>query len=120
MGICGIPLDVATITIAATILGVIVDDTVHTLFHLRRGLEQGLAPATAILEATRSTGRANAVGNGLLLAGFLVLTLASARSLVLVGGLSAVAIAFALLADLVVLPAVAVLVLRSARPGHSR
>jgi predicted RND superfamily exporter protein len=111
MGHAGIPLDVATITIAATILGVIVDDTVHTLFHLRRGLQQGLAPTAAILEASRSAGRANAFGNGLLLAGFLVLTLASARSLVLVGGLSA--LTFALVADLIVLPALASLVLHA-------
>lgn len=113
MGLVGIPLDVATITIAATILGVIVDDTVHTLFHLRRGLQRGLDPTSAILEASRSAGRANAFGNGLLLAGFLVLTLASARSLVLVGGLSALAVGFALVADLVVLPALAAVVLRA-------
>jgi predicted RND superfamily exporter protein len=92
---------------------VIVDDTVHTLFHLRRGLQQGLAPTAAILEASRSAGRANAFGNGLLLAGFLVLTLASARSLVLVGGLSALAVTFALVADLIVLPALASLVLHA-------
>ena len=112
MGFLSIPLDVASVTIAATILGVIVDDTVHTLFHLRRGLRAGLSPNEAIVRASTSAGRANAWGNGLLLAGFLVLTFASARSLVLVGGLSAVAVAIALIADLLVVPALAAVVLK--------
>jgi len=115
MGWRGIALDVATITIAATILGVVVDDTVHTLHHLRRTL--GVGPwsravvEAAVLDAARGVGRANLAGNALLAAGFLVLVAASAKSLVLVGGLSATAVLLALIADLVVLPALSSLVL---------
>ena len=117
MGWCGIALDVATITIAATILGVVVDDTVHSLHHLRRTL--GMGPwsrqvvEAAVLDVAHTVGRANLAGNALLAAGFLVLVAASAKSLVLVGGLSAAAVLLAVLADLLVLPALSSLLLSS-------
>lgn len=123
MGISGIALDVATITIAATILGVVVDDTVHTLHHLKHRLGPGpwgqADVDAAILDAARTVGRANLAGNGLLAAGFLVLVAASAKSLVLVGALSATAVVLALVADLVLLPALASLVLPSSSPSRS-
>ena len=126
MGFCGVALDVATITIAATILGVVVDDTVHTLHDVRTRLAwlpptddtPARAVDDAILQASRTVGRANLAGNGLLALGFLVLVAASARSLVLVGALSATAVLLALVADLVVLPALASLVLRAPSARH--
>jgi predicted RND superfamily exporter protein len=111
MGVAGIPLDVATITIAATILGVVVDDTVHTLHRLRHALPASGATSdqveAAVVAAARAAGRANLRGNLLLAASFSVLCAASARSLVLVGGLSCLAVLLALTADLFVLPALA-------------
>lgn len=123
MGWAGITLDVATVAIAATMFGVVVDDTVHTLFALRVGLSRlsPTAPARsvdeAIVAAVGHVGRAHLAGNLLLASSFLVLVAASARSLVVVGGLSAVAVLVAALAEVFVVPALAsVLLARGRRP----
>ncbi len=121
MGWAGITLDVATVTIAATILGVVVDDTVHTLFAVRTALLR-LPPAAepsriddAIVTAVGRVGRAHVAGNLLLASSFLVLVAASARSLVVVGGLSAVAVAVAAVAEVFVVPALASMLLARGR-----
>ena len=40
MGVLGIRLDVATVTIAAIVLGLVVDDTVQFLYRFRAGSRQ--------------------------------------------------------------------------------
>lgn len=114
----GIRLDVATMTVASTILGIVVDDTVHTLHRLRGGLREGLGLEDAIGRALRDAGVANLTSNLVLIAGFVVLAAAPVKTVSSVGVLSAIAIAAALATDVVLLPPLARIVFARARlPG---
>ena len=103
MGALGLPLDVATATVAALVLGVAVDDTVHLLAHV-----QTHAPALgmrgALLRSSRGAGRAVVLTSAVLALGFSVLLLASVQTVVAFGLLTALAAVAALVGDPVLLP----------------
>lgn len=111
----GIRLDVATMTVASTILGIVVDDTVHTLHRLKAALKVGLGLEEAIADALRHAGVANLTSNLVLIAGFAVLALAPVKTVSSVGVLSAIAIAAALATDVILLPPLARIVLAGGR-----
>jgi len=106
MGLAGVYLDMGTAMIAAVVLGIAVDDTVHLLTQYRRRRAGGLAPAPAIRAAVLHVGRAVVTTSLALSLGFFVLTLSSWESVASFGFLSGLAILVALVADLVILPAV--------------
>jgi len=108
MGLAGIRLDVATVTIAAIVLGLVVDDTTHFLYRFRESLRVSGDHEAAVRESLRTTGVAMATTSIVLVAGFSVLVLATVKSVAAFGLLIAVALASALLGDLVVLPALLV------------
>lgn len=126
MGLLGLNLDMITVMIAPMIIGIAVDDTVHFFLHFRQELyaqrpESGeagdaVAPYEAALHYTFER-----VGNALLFtsitltAGFSVFAFSRAGSMIHFGILSGVGIAAALLADLVLSPAL-LMVLRPFRP----
>jgi len=104
MGWLGTPLDVATVMVASVALGLAVDDTIHTLGHFRE-----LAPEHGRFEAVAATLERTApsyVLTGLILgAGFGVCALSDFGPTARFGVLSALAIALAVLGDLLLLPA---------------
>lgn len=105
MGWLDVPLDVGTAMVAAIVLGIAVDDSVH-LIGTYRGLRlQGEDPASAIRNAVRRVGRAVVTTSFALSIGFFTLMMSSWQSVASFGFLSGIAILGALLADLVVLPA---------------
>jgi uncharacterized protein len=106
MGHAGIRLDVATVTIAAAILGIVVDDTVHILYRLRSSLAASLSLKAAVQCTAQQTGVAICCTSLVFCAGFGVIATASVRSVSLVGLLTAIGVAGALLTDLLLLPAV--------------
>lgn len=108
MGATGIRLDVATVTIAALVLGLVVDDTTHFLFRFRRRLRSGLTHEEAVRETLQSTGVAMTTTSVVLIIGFSVLGLATVKSVAYFGLLSAAAMGSALVADLVLMPAILV------------
>jgi predicted RND superfamily exporter protein len=105
MGFAGIPLDIATVTIAATVLGVVVDDTVHVLYEFHQLIRRGMRLEAALEHVARGAASAVFSTTALLVAGFSVIAVSSVHSVAWVGLLSGVAILFALLADLFLLPA---------------
>ena len=105
MGAWGIYLDMGTAMVAAVVLGIAIDDTVHLLVQYQRRRDAGARPARAIQEAVRHVGRAVVTTSIALSLGFFVLTLSSWESVASFGFLSGVAILGAMVADLVVLPA---------------
>lgn len=105
MGLAGIPLDVATATIAAVILGLVVDDTVHILRPTRTASRATLADS--LLGSSHATGGTLLITSLILSAGFLVLGLAQISSIVWFGVLTSFAMAVAILTDLMLLPAMA-------------
>lgn len=105
MGAVGIRLDAATVTIAAVVLGLVVDDTVHFLHRLRTELPRHADPANAVRATLASAGHAIVTTSIIMTLGFSVFALSAIASLVQFGLLIALAMAIAVLTDLVLLPA---------------
>ena len=107
-GIWGIfvaELNMAVSMVSGMTLGIVVDDTVHFLSkYLRARREQGLDAAGAVRYAFTSVGRAILVTSFVLVAGFVVLAQSNFAMNSWMAGLTAIAIAMALLADFLLLP----------------
>ena len=112
MGMLGIRLDVATVTIAAIVLGLVVDDTIQLLYRLRHEESVHADPIVAIRAAVSGVGRPMAITTLVLGLGFSVLGFAAIKSVAWFGLLLAVAMVSALLGDLLVIPALLVLTSR--------
>jgi predicted RND superfamily exporter protein len=109
MGLVGIRLDVATVTVSAIMLGLIVDDTTQFLYRFRHELSRLGDHRAAVEAAIHGVGRALLSTTVVLSLGFLVLGLAQIRSVSWFGVLMSLAMVFALLGDLLMLPAMIVL-----------
>jgi predicted RND superfamily exporter protein len=105
MGLAGIPLDVASATIATVILGLVVDDTVHILKP-----SSGLGLNESLEAAAGRSGGTLLMTSVVLALGFLVLALADIRSVAWFGALTSFAVIVAIVTDLLLLPALATLV----------
>jgi hypothetical protein len=105
MAAAGLALDVGSAMVAAVILGIAVDDTIHLLEHFRRRRRDGQNEGAAMAEAVRHVGRALVTTSLALTLGFAALALSPWKSVASFGLVSAVAIAGALASCLVVLPA---------------
>jgi len=107
MGLVGINLDVGTVMIASISLGLVVDDSIHLLNRVQQGMAAAGGDVDRSLRAAiRSVGRPILVTSLVLAMGFWTLLFASFRPNIFFGLLSGVTIATALVADLVLLPAV--------------
>jgi predicted RND superfamily exporter protein len=98
------PLDIATATIGAIVLGIAVDDTIHFLFRYRTEREAGLSREEAVGRTYRETGRAVVFASMVLAIGFAVLATSSSQSIAYFGIVASLSIAGAMLADLFLLP----------------
>tara|TARA_R110002073_G_scaffold52118_13_gene136072 strand:- start:1917 stop:4277 length:2361 start_codon:yes stop_codon:yes gene_type:complete len=99
-------VDVAATIVTATSLGVVVDATVHFLSkYLRAQREKNLNTEDAVRYAFANVGVALFATSLILIAGFAVLTWSTFRLNASMGQLTALAIAAALLADFLLLPA---------------
>lgn len=109
MGWLGLPLDIATVMMASVVLGLAVDDSIHTLGHFRKW-----APvhgnAEAVRRTLRVTGPAYLLTGTILIAGFGVCALSDFAPISRFGGLSALGIGLALVGDVFLLPALLSLV----------
>ncbi len=105
MGWSGMTLDVGRAMIAAILIGIGVDDSVHILDDYRKRRRAGSPPRTSIRAAVLHTGRAVVTTSLALALGFLTLMASAWQSIASFGFLSAVAILGALVASLLVLPA---------------
>ena len=106
MGFAGIPLDIGTAMIAAVLLGIVVDDTIHFVSRFRR--ETDLSPGDIdgpVNKAVEGAGPAIVATSVILAAGFFILSLASVHSIANFGTLCGLAVLAALAADLLFLPA---------------
>lgn len=105
MGVLGIDLDPVTIIAGAIVIGISVDDTVHLLHAVYRDRPESDEVEARLLAVMREVGPALLLTTILVAAGFLsmiVFPLPGLRTLAL---LSAFAVVFALVADVVLLPA---------------
>lgn len=117
MGYIGIPLDMMTITIAAIVIGIGVDDAIHYLHRFKLELDSGQSAEKAVLATHASTGKALYFTSFTVIAGLSVLVLSRFMPTVYFGALAALAMAVALTANLSLLPALLVTVYKSRGAG---
>ncbi len=99
-------INMALATVVSMTLGIIVDDTIHFISRYRRGLAAGLSEQEAVGETFTTVGVAIVVTTVILTAGFLVLTFSPFVMNWGMGLVTAMTIVFALLTDLLLLPAI--------------
>ena len=105
-----IPLDMFTLLIGSIAIGLVVDDTIHFLHNFRRYyLESGDA-SKAVEETFFTTGKAMVITTIVLALGFYAYTMATMISVQNFGLLTASVIILALFADLLLAPALMMLV----------
>lgn len=107
MGWTGISINVGTVMVASVALGIALDDTIHFLsrfrVEFRRPGREGLEEA--IRETTTHAGKAMVFTTLINIAGFMVLIVSQFQPTREFGLLVSLTLAFALLGDLIVLPA---------------
>jgi predicted RND superfamily exporter protein len=105
MGVAGINLDLATATVATIALGIGVDDTIHILSYYQRERRScHSCYSEAIIKTQYHIGRIIVISSIVLCAGYLVLLLASIKTMVYFGMLTSVAVSAALIGDIILLP----------------
>jgi uncharacterized protein len=106
MGWLGFALDTNTVMIGPITIGIAVDDTIHYITRYRRELKVDGSSVEAMKRTLTSTGRALVSTSMILAFGFSITVLSPFRPQSVMGGLGAFTILVALVADLVLLPAV--------------
>ena len=111
----------ASATVSATALGIVVDDSVHLLTKYLRGRrEKGLTTDEAIRYALRTVGPAIMTTTLILATGFAVLAASTFKINAEMGLLTAMAIVLALLFDFLFLPALLMLGKKKTETGYAQ
>ncbi len=105
MGLFGIPLNSATALIAAVAIGIAVDDTIHFICEYQYQRFQGFPVTDAIQQTVINKGSPIITTSLIMSGGFGILLLASFVPTIQFGFLSALVMLFAVISDLLVLPA---------------
>jgi hypothetical protein len=105
MGWAGIPLDTSTIMIASVTIGIAVDDTIHFITWFRRNRLNGMDTESAIKKTFMDTGKPIIMTSVVLCIAYFVLMTGSVKPIIAFGALAGLAMFFALLGDLFILPA---------------
>jgi predicted RND superfamily exporter protein len=105
MGITGISLRTSTVVIFSVSLGLAVDDTIHFVVRYQRERARGLEVSEAVTRTMQGAGRAIVLTTVLLVGGFSIFLLSPFNAVKDIGLLGGVTLFSALLADLVILPA---------------
>ena len=104
MGLAGIPLDIMTITIAAIVVGIGVDDCIHYLHRFRDEIAVDGDYSAAMLRSHGSIGRAMYYTTLTVVVGFAMLTLSNFTPSLYFGVLTVVAMIAAVAGALLLLP----------------
>jgi predicted RND superfamily exporter protein len=115
MGWTGIPLDAFTLMVGAIAIGLAVDDTIHFMHNFRRYYERSGDVPQSVRETLVSTGQALFFTSLVLSTGFFLYMFASMSNLFYFGLLTGFTIIVAFLADLILAPALMMLVARPQR-----
>ena len=105
MGWLGISMNIATVMVASVALGIVDDDTIHWVSRYRREVAAGADTDTAIDHATAHEGRASLTTALVNSAAFSVLLASEYRPSAWFGGLLALTMGVAFLAEIFILPA---------------
>ena len=105
MGYLDISMNIATVMVASVALGVVDDDTIHFINRYRREVAAGASTDEAIETATAHEGRASLTTAIINSCGYAVLMLSEYKPTAWFGGLLALTMAVAFLAEVLILPA---------------
>ncbi|MBI4082434.1 MAG: MMPL family transporter [Candidatus Lambdaproteobacteria bacterium] len=105
MGWADIPLDMFTLLIGSIAIGLAVDDTIHFMHNFQRYYHRLGDSRRAVHETLQGTGRAMIITSVVLVIGFWLFMLASLNNLFYFGLLTGITLLLALVADLVLSPA---------------
>lgn len=119
MRVTGIPLNVATILIATTVLGASENDQVHFFYHFQER-RRSASTEEALEHAVRVAGSAIFFATVVNAGGFLALTLSDLPPMRQFGILSALAFSLSMLADFTALPAALWILFRERPDGDPR
>ncbi|HET9299515.1 MAG TPA: MMPL family transporter, partial [Candidatus Polarisedimenticolaceae bacterium] len=119
MRLVGIPLNIATILIASTVLGASENDQIHFFYHFQEGRRAGGSTEQALRHTLRVAGRAIVFATVLNAGGFLALALSDLPPMRQFGMVSATAFLLSMAADFTALPAALWIVFRE-RPDARR
>lgn len=117
MGFAGIDLKVSTAIIFTISFGIAEDDTIHMLAALRQHLREGRHPLYALKRTYLATGKAVTVTSLMLLSGFVTLISSDFASIRYMGILITLTLGFAFVAELLLLPALVVMLTKR---GHRK
>lgn len=117
MGLTGIPLDIMTITIAAIVVGIGVDDCIHYLHRFRDEVAIDQDYQAAMFRSHGSIGRAMYYTTLTVVVGFAMLTLSNFTPSLYFGVLTVVAMIAAVAGALLLLPKL-ILIFRPFGPGR--
>ena len=120
MGYLDISMNIATVMVASIALGVVDDDTIHFINRYRREIASGASADEAIATATTHEGRASLTTAIINSSGYAVLLLSEYKPTAWFGGLLALTMAVAFLAEVFILPATIKLLPRFFGPGALR
>jgi uncharacterized protein len=112
MGLTGITVRIGTAMILAISLGLAADDTIHLSVRIRDRVLSGSDPESAVSAVLQRTGRPASFSSYVLIIGFATMMVSSLVALQEMGLIAAFTMAFALLSDLVLGPAIFVLLSR--------
>ena len=104
MGLLGIPLDIMTITIAAIVVGMGVDNCIHYIHRFRREFESDGSYREAMYRSHSSIGRAMYYTTLTVVVGFSMLTLSNFTPSIYFGVLTVMAMLAAVMGALLLLP----------------
>ncbi len=106
MGLAGILLDTATASIAAIMLSVCIDDTVHYIYHYHKLRKLQYEALEAQRQANNHVGATILLTSVVLIAGHAVMIAGSLQTVHLFGLLTVIALSAALFAELIIFPLV--------------
>ncbi len=112
MGWVGISFNIATILLGCIAIGIAVDDTIHFMHSFRRYYSRSGDAIGAVQETMKTTGRALLVTSMILTLGFSVFSLSMLKNIQYFGIVNACAILFAFFCDIILGPALVVLLAR--------
>ena len=112
MGVFKIPMDAFTLLIGSIAIGLAVDDTIHFMHNFRRYYEETGDPKESVRRTLASTGQALLFTSLVLSGGFFIYMFASMTNLFYFGLLTGITIIIAFLADVILAPALMVLIAR--------
>ncbi|MDC7235305.1 MAG: MMPL family transporter, partial [Spirochaetales bacterium] len=104
MGFFKIPLEFVTMTVAPLIMGLAVDDTIHFISHMKKGINEKRNYFSGISHSFRVVGTAITQTTVILCITFLVFTVSQVNSLIYMGILTFAGLLAAYLADIFITP----------------